>query len=61
MRRYPKLSSKSLKGDKIAELPSIHRDPFDRMLICQAMEHNLVIATVDDIFQAYTISLLKSV
>jgi len=30
----------------LPELPSYHRDPFDRMLICQAKEHDLVIVTI---------------
>jgi PIN domain nuclease of toxin-antitoxin system len=30
----------------------IHRDPFDRMLICQALEHQLTIITVDEVFQS---------
>ena len=38
---------------QLAALPPIHRDPFDRMLICQAMEHKLTIITVDEVFQAY--------
>lgn len=36
----------------LANLPSIHRDPFDRMLICQAIEHNLTMATVDNVILA---------
>lgn len=42
---------------QLAGLPLIHRDPFDRMLICQALEHNLTIVTVDDLIQAYSVSL----
>lgn len=40
-------------------LPLIHRDPFDRMLICQAVEHNLTIVTVDDAICAYTNNILR--
>ena len=25
---------------QLGQLPPLHRDPFDRMLICQAIEHN---------------------
>ena len=38
---------------RLAELPLLHRDPFDRLLICQALQHNLTIATVDTAFNAY--------
>jgi PIN domain nuclease of toxin-antitoxin system len=37
------------------ELPLLHRDPFDRMLICQATEHDLTLVTVDDAVKAYSI------
>ena len=40
---------------QIAKLPSTHRDPFDRMLICQALEHHLTIVTVDEMIRAYPV------
>ena len=43
---------------QLVRLPAIHRDPFDRMLICQAIRHSLTIATVDHAIQAYTIPVL---
>jgi PIN domain nuclease of toxin-antitoxin system len=39
-------------------LPAVHRDPFDRMLVCQALEHGLSIVTVDPVFGAYPASIL---
>ena len=42
----------------LATLPSAHRDPFDRMLVCQALEHGLTIVTVDPVFGAYPAPLL---
>lgn len=39
----------------LSKLPSIHRDPFDRILICQAMEHGLTIVTVDDAIKSYAV------
>lgn len=44
---------------QLANLPSIHRDPFDRMLICQALEHNLTIATMDKDITTYSISIIS--
>lgn len=29
------------------QLPDLHKDPFDRMLVCQAQEHGLTIITPD--------------
>ena len=37
----------------LVSLPQAHRDPFDRMLVCQALEHGLTIVTVDPVFAAY--------
>jgi PIN domain nuclease of toxin-antitoxin system len=34
-------------------LPALHRDPFDRMLIAQAMTDDLVLITNDDHIRAY--------
>ena len=34
-------------GDMIFDLPPIHRDPFDRMLIAQALSEDLSIITAD--------------
>lgn len=42
---------------QLAKLPPIHRDPFDRMLICQAIQHNLNVLTVDHIFPNYPVKL----
>lgn len=42
----------------LAELPSIHRDPFDRLLIAQAMQHELTLMTVDRVFNSYPVQLL---
>ena len=39
----------------LGELPFHHRDPFDRMLIAQAMTEGLVFATADDRCRAYDI------
>jgi PIN domain nuclease of toxin-antitoxin system len=45
---------------RAAELPAKHRDPFDRMLVCQAIEHGLTIVTRDPIFQQYPAQILDS-
>jgi PIN domain nuclease of toxin-antitoxin system len=42
----------------LVSLPAVHRDPFDRMLVCQAMELGLTIVTVDPVFAAYPAPLL---
>jgi PIN domain nuclease of toxin-antitoxin system len=43
---------------QLAKLPLLHRDPFDRMLICQALQNGLTIATVDTAVRAYSVSVM---
>ena len=41
--------------ERIKTLPDIHRDPFDRMLIAQAIEDSLTIVTRDRIIPQYQV------
>jgi len=43
---------------QLARLPALHRDPFDRMLICQAIAHGLVIVTPDRDVRRYPVRTL---
>jgi PIN domain nuclease of toxin-antitoxin system len=43
---------------QLSKLPLLHRDPFDRMLISQALQYNLTIATVDNAIRAYPVSVI---
>ena len=43
---------------QLAKLPPLHRDPFDRMLVCQALANGLLIATVDVKIRAYPVSVI---
>ncbi len=38
------------------KLPNYHKDPFDRMLICQAIEHDLTILTSDSLIVQYPVN-----
>jgi PIN domain nuclease of toxin-antitoxin system len=42
----------------LAKLPLLHRDPFDRILIAQSLQHDLTVVTVDDAVRAYSVKLL---
>ena len=42
---------------QLTNLPKIHRDPFDRMLICQAIAHGLTIITMDEALSGYSVSI----
>jgi PIN domain nuclease of toxin-antitoxin system len=39
----------------LVSLPAIHRDPFDRMLVAQALQHGMVILTPDEEIQQYPV------
>ena len=45
---------------RLLSLPMHHRDPFDRMLICQALDHDLTIVTSDESFRRYNAPVLRS-
>jgi PIN domain nuclease of toxin-antitoxin system len=46
----------------VGTLPSIHQDPFDRILIAQAMDEGMILLTTDKIVAEYkgSIQLIKS-
>ncbi|MBK1703753.1 type II toxin-antitoxin system VapC family toxin [Halochromatium glycolicum] len=52
------LSLDALSVYQLAKLPDYHRDPFDRMLICQAIEHGLTIMTPDEAMTDYPVATL---
>ena len=43
---------------RVERLPSLHRDPFDRILVAQSLIEDLVLVTHDDILARYEISTL---
>ena len=43
---------------RLAALPLLHRDPFDRMLVATAMVENLTILTVDENIYKYAVPCL---
>lgn len=45
---------------ELAHLPLLHRDPFDRILVAQAMEHGLTIVTLDPSISAYAVPRLAT-
>jgi PIN domain nuclease of toxin-antitoxin system len=43
---------------QLGKLPKLHSDPFDRMLICQAIENGMTIVTPDEAIGQYPIKTL---
>lgn len=40
---------------RVAALPDLHRDPFDRMLVCQAVTAGAVMVTPDELITRYPV------
>jgi PIN domain nuclease of toxin-antitoxin system len=43
---------------QLPKLPTPHNDPFDRMLICQAIENGMTVVTPDELILQYPIKTL---
>jgi len=57
-RKIHSIESLALEEDAVLHLPKLpdyHRDPFDRMLICQAQFHGLIILTPDELILRYPV------
>ncbi len=44
----------------LASLPPLHRDPFDRIMIAQALQQGMTLVTVDDQVGAYPVPVLPT-
>jgi PIN domain nuclease of toxin-antitoxin system len=42
----------------LAQLPALHSDPFDRMLVAQARSENMVLMTANSLLQNYPVETL---
>jgi PIN domain nuclease of toxin-antitoxin system len=47
-------------AERVESMPSIHRDPFDRMLAAQALEEGLTLVTRDPVFRRYGVRTLPA-
>ena len=45
---------------RVSELPPVHADPFDRILIAQAITQSLTIVTADAAFARYAVAILPA-
>ena len=56
--RFQELALTARHAQAVADLPWHHRDPFDRMLIAQALVEDLPVLTSDRIFETYGVRIL---
>jgi PIN domain nuclease of toxin-antitoxin system len=59
-KRFTELPVRIRHVRTLRTLPELHRDPFDRILVAQAMVDNLVIVTADDQVRAYPAKTLEA-
>ena len=52
------LPIKGIHLDELDKLPKHHNDPFDRLIICQAIAENMTIITRDTIIPTYSVNTL---
>jgi PIN domain nuclease of toxin-antitoxin system len=52
------LSITQLHAVKVYDLPSYHRDPFDRLIIAQALTEDMAILTADRYFERYPVNVV---
>ncbi len=55
---FAELAISSSHGVRAAGLPFHHHDPFDRMLVAQALEDDLVLVTRDPLVRQYDVPTL---
>ncbi|HET9767654.1 MAG TPA: type II toxin-antitoxin system VapC family toxin [Thermoanaerobaculia bacterium] len=55
---FEKLPIAFRHAERAGRLPPHHRDPFDRMLVAQAIEEKLTLVTADDRLGSYDVALL---
>lgn len=58
IREFYAIESLSLDEEstfQVGRLPDLHRDPFDRMLLCQAIVHALSVLTPDEVMHRYPV------
>ena len=52
---YKQLQISTFHAEAIRQLPHLHRDPFDRLLICQAQTEHLTLITSDKNIRRYDV------
>jgi PIN domain nuclease of toxin-antitoxin system len=59
-KRFKELTLRLQHVNVLGELPNLHRDPFDRMLVAQAKSDDLVFVTADDLLRNYPVKTLAA-
>lgn len=60
LHRFTPLNITHEHAELAAQLPAIHKDPFDRMLVAQAISEKLTLVTRDDLICQYLVDVLRA-
>ncbi len=60
LHRFTPLNITHKHADLAARLPLIHKDPFDRMLVAQAIVENLIVITRDEQIGMYSVKTIQA-
>ena len=55
---FEELAISVAHAERAGRLAGPHRDPFDRMLVAQALTHDLTVISIDTAFDSYAVSRL---
>ena len=56
---FSELAIVSAHAQMAGRLPLLHRDPFDRMLVAQALVEGLTVVTPDELFASYGVPVMR--
>lgn len=59
-RRFVELPVRVRHTEALRDLPPLHRDPFDRMLVAQALVDDLTLVSADEQLRAYSVRTLPA-
>ncbi len=57
-REFDRFQSIKVTAFEVYDLPSHHSDPFDRMIIAQAIVEEMIVLTSDRVFEKYPIDVV---
>lgn len=58
LHRITSLSLEESSVKRLIALPTLHRDPFDRILVCQAQDYGMHLASSDPVVAQYPVKML---
>ena len=58
--RFVELPVRVAHTERLRDLPSVHRDPFDRIMVAQALTESLTLMSADPVFEHYPAAWIRA-